>query len=158
MTAPGLVEIVGPHPALIEICDTDTISSVIEVAGAPGPPGPRGQGLLYRGAHDPAIVYEVGDVVTHLGGTWVAAATTGPGAFDPPAWDSYTLPGHHTHTQAVPATVWTINHALGFDPAGILVVSDDGYPLDEVGVQILVPGSTVRLSFDISVAGVAYLS
>ena len=43
-------------------------------------------------------------------------------------------------------------------PAGIVVTSDDGYTLDGFGVQILTPGSVLRLSFDIAVAGTAHLS
>jgi hypothetical protein len=62
-----------------------------------------------------------------------------------------------THIQMVPATVWVITHELGYDPAGALVFSD-GYVMDDFGVQYLVPGLSLRLSFDISLAGVAYLS
>lgn len=63
-----------------------------------------------------------------------------------------------TFTQSVPATVWTITHDLEYDPGGILVVSEDGFVMDGFGVQVLVPGVSLRLSFDISFAGVAYLS
>jgi hypothetical protein len=72
--------------------------------------------------------------------------------------DDLRLRGHNTVEQNVPSTVWIIEHRLGFDPAGILVVDADGFQLDGFGVQYLVPGQLLRLSFDISVAGVAYLS
>lgn len=61
------------------------------------------------------------------------------------------------YTQSIPATVWTITHELGYDPGGIAVFSG-GYLIDEFGYQILTPGSSLRLSFDISIAGAAYLS
>lgn len=60
--------------------------------------------------------------------------------------------------QAIPATVWTIEHGLGFDPAGLVVLSTDGFVLDGFGVQYLAAGASLRLSFDIAVSGVAYLS
>jgi hypothetical protein len=63
----------------------------------------------------------------------------------------------YAYTQTVPGTVWTITHNLGFDPAGVLVFID-GFAVDEYGVQILVPGVSLRLSFDNSVVGVANLS
>ncbi len=64
----------------------------------------------------------------------------------------------YRYEQTQPATVWTIDHYLGYDPGGISVVSDDGYLLDDFGVQYLMPDRILRLSFDIPVAGVAYLS
>lgn len=63
----------------------------------------------------------------------------------------------YAHAQAVSATVWLITHELGYDPAGLLVISD-GYVMDGCGVQVLEPGVSLRLSFDISLAGTAYLS
>ncbi len=60
--------------------------------------------------------------------------------------------------QTDPQTVWTIEHQLGYDPAGIVVVSTDGFVLDGFGVQYLVAGNSLRLSFDIAVSGVAYVS
>lgn len=72
--------------------------------------------------------------------------------------DDLRLRGNTRAEQNVPSTVWLIDHGLGFDPAGIVVVDSDGYALDGFGVQYLIPGQTLRLSFDISVAGVAYLS
>jgi hypothetical protein len=68
------------------------------------------------------------------------------------------LRGNGLFEQPVPSTVWVIDHQLGFDPAGIVVVDADGFTLDGVGVQYLTPGQTLRLSMDIAVAGVAYLS
>lgn len=64
----------------------------------------------------------------------------------------------YRHEQITPATVWDVTHALGFDPAGLTVVSTDGDVMDGGAVQYLTPGQTLRLSFDISFAGFAYLS
>ncbi len=68
------------------------------------------------------------------------------------------LRGNGAFAQTTPSTVWVIDHFLGFDPAGVLVVDADGFALDGVGVQYLIPGQTLRLTFDIAFAGVAYLS
>lgn len=72
--------------------------------------------------------------------------------------DDLRLRGNGAYEQNTPSTVWHVEHGLGFDPAGVLVVDADGFQLDGFGVQYLLPGQTLRLSFDISVAGVAYLS
>ena len=64
----------------------------------------------------------------------------------------------YLHTQVIPATVWTITHNLGFDPAGIVVIDNEGFMRDGFAVQYLDLGVTLRLSFDISLAGTARLS
>lgn len=64
----------------------------------------------------------------------------------------------YVHHQAVAATVWTITHGLGFDPAGQLVVATNGDVLDGYGVQVLSTGASMRLSFDLAFSGTAYLS
>jgi hypothetical protein len=64
----------------------------------------------------------------------------------------------YRHVQAAPASVWTIDHGLGYDPAGLTVISDAGDTMDFAVVQYLDPGQSLRLSFDISLAGTAYLS
>jgi len=67
-------------------------------------------------------------------------------------------PVAYTFSQSVPATVWTIVHRLGFDPAGITVIDADGYQVDGFGTQYLAPGHSLRLAFDIPLSGLAYLS
>lgn len=64
----------------------------------------------------------------------------------------------YTHVQSVPATVWTMTHNLGYDPAGIVVIDGTGFYLDWFGVQYLMSNVSLRLSFDIAVSGTAYLS
>jgi len=65
--------------------------------------------------------------------------------------------GSYLHTQDQPATVWTIQHNLGYDPAGVAVFSD-GYQCDGFVTQYLQAGASLRLSFDIPLAGTARLS
>lgn len=64
----------------------------------------------------------------------------------------------YQHSQPVAATVWTIPHNLGFDPAGLAVINTDGVVIDDPAVQYLTPGQVLRISFDTAVAGTAYLS
>lgn len=80
---------------------------------------------------------------------------SGPGI--PPPVDDAT-PESFVFHQGTPATIWNIIHELGFNPAGITVIDDDGYLRDGFGIQYTVAGQILRLSFDISLAGVAYLS
>lgn len=87
-----------------------------------------------------------------LYGTDTGDGTGGSGGTTDPGTVAY------THTQATPGTVWTVTHELGFDPAGSLVYSADGYLLDGYGVQIMTPGRSLRLSFDLAFAGTAYFS
>jgi hypothetical protein len=63
-----------------------------------------------------------------------------------------------THVQDIPSTVWQITHGLGYDPAGIAVVTADGYLADGFGIQYMTAGKSLRLSFDIALSGVAYCS
>lgn len=64
----------------------------------------------------------------------------------------------YAHDQTTPATVWTITHNTGFDPGGITVVTTDGFIAEDYGVQYLVAGLSLRLTFDNAISGVAYLS
>lgn len=59
---------------------------------------------------------------------------------------------------AIPTSVWTITHMLGYDPAGIVVHDDNGNVLDGWTLQYLEPGVSLRLGFDIPSAGTARLS
>lgn len=69
-----------------------------------------------------------------------------------------TIKTNYLHTQSSSQTVWTINHNLGYDPAGIVITSVDGYMLDGYVVQYLTPGQSLRISFELSFAGTAVLS
>jgi len=65
--------------------------------------------------------------------------------------------GSYLYAQVEPATVWTIEHDLGYDPAGVVVISD-GYQIDGFVTQYLIGGASLRISFDIPLAGTARLS
>lgn len=63
----------------------------------------------------------------------------------------------YTHTQEVPATVWTVNHNLGFRPVAVSMFSSDfGQQWSEFGVQHLDVNS-LRITTDIAVAGIALI-
>lgn len=99
------------------------------------------------------LALDVADLVTVLqieGGPTGPAGPAGPQG--DPAFSAYAW------YQSFAATVWTIPHELGYDPAGVTVIDIDGYVLDGFGVQYLATGDTLRLSFDIPVSGTAYLS
>jgi len=66
--------------------------------------------------------------------------------------------GAYEFVQPLPESVWTIDHGLGFDPAGITVTTDDGYQAEGFVVQYTVPGQSLRLTADIPLAGTARLS
>lgn len=63
--------------------------------------------------------------------------------------------GSYTHAQAVPDTVWTVAHGLGFYP-NVTVVDSSGRQVD--GDVEYLDGDTVRLTFTAAFSGVAYLS
>lgn len=66
--------------------------------------------------------------------------------------------GTYTHTQTIPAAVWTIEHNLGYDPGGVVVILSDGYFATGWALQYLQAGQSLRLSFDLAITGSAVLS
>lgn len=64
----------------------------------------------------------------------------------------------YQHVQSVAGTVWNITHNLGYDPGGLTVITDDGDTIEDAVRQYINPGVSLRLSFDLSIAGTAYLS
>jgi hypothetical protein len=69
--------------------------------------------------------------------------------------------GQHHHVQGTPASIWVINHDLGFNPGGIVVV-DSGGDTHEGLVEYL-DVNTVRITFLVAgvpagFSGHAYLS
>lgn len=57
--------------------------------------------------------------------------------------------------QSIPSTVWTWQHSLGYDPIAVAVIDSNGDWRDEFIIQYLVPGQTLRLSFDQAISGIA---
>lgn len=68
-----------------------------------------------------------------------------------------TVVAGYTHHQTSGSAFWIIDHNLGFDPAGILVIDAEG---DRQWPQITYPitKQRVRLDFSEAVTGTAYLS
>lgn len=132
---------------------------------------PGAKNFTYRGTWITGVDYGVNDVVFYTGNSYIAKLTTNSVAPTVDASDTNWgllaakgapgaagAAGGYLHQQSTPASVWQISHALGFDPAGLTVVSDTGDVMDGGVIQYLVSGQTLRLSFDISFAGTAYLS
>jgi hypothetical protein len=70
-------------------------------------------------------------------------------------------PEHYLHFQGVPASVWTINHNLGFYPGGVSVVDSGGGI--QVGQVHYVDVNTLTVSFfvgghPVAFSGAAFLS
>lgn len=66
-------------------------------------------------------------------------------------------PFAYRHTQATAATIWTIVHNLGWYPGGIQVEGPSGETI--TAYEVSHPDiNTVRLTFNIPMSGVAYLS
>ena len=62
---------------------------------------------------------------------------------------------YHKHVQAVPASVWNINHALGAEP-NVTVVDSAGTQVE--GEVEYLDADNVRLTFQSGFSGEAYLS
>jgi hypothetical protein len=61
----------------------------------------------------------------------------------------------YEHVQATPATVWTINHPLGYDPLVVQVLVDGEPAIAEFVYSI--PDTQVRITFENALAGMARL-
>ena len=64
--------------------------------------------------------------------------------------------GNYTHNQAVPSTVWTVNHNLGFFPAGVMVY--DSTDRQFIGDVEHINTNTLTITFAAGFSGVAYIS
>ena len=63
--------------------------------------------------------------------------------------------GHpYRHVQTVPASVWTVVHGLGYDPSGVITITDSGVVV-LAELSLLVSGQSVRLTFDTQMTGQA---
>ena len=77
-----------------------------------------------------------------------------PGPQGPPGPPGSGVPAH-THVQSVPAALWTITHALGYQP-NITVVDSSNEQVE--GDVIYGPVGTISLIFSAAFSGTAYLS
>lgn len=93
----------------------------------------------------------------------VASANIGPAGpkGDPgePGLQGTTGPsgGSYEHTQVTPGTVWTIQHNLGYRPAGLHIITDAGDEVEPASWAYSSADITV-LTFTESYSGTAYLS
>lgn len=62
----------------------------------------------------------------------------------------------YTHNQTIPASIWTINHNLGFHPGGVLVIDSAGETCN--GVTQVINSNQVVLVFSSAFSGKAYIS
>lgn len=83
--------------------------------------------------------------------TWPPPNIPVPPDPDPPGSDT-----SFVYQQSTPAAVWTIVHNLGYYPAGIR--TEDTAGTEVVGVPDYPSPTTVRITFNWPIAGVAYLS
>ena len=88
--------------------------------------------------------------------TGPAAATITGTAADPIL--NLVLPsgGKYTHTQGSPATTWTINHDLGYEPGGVSIVDSGGTMV--TGTVSYASVNQIVVSFTSAFGGKAYIS
>tara|TARA_Y100001949_G_scaffold26666_1_gene19700 strand:- start:300 stop:719 length:420 start_codon:yes stop_codon:yes gene_type:complete len=138
-----------PHNSeTVTVTKTKTATTVIEGAtdvvsvSAPGKPGPAGS----------ISTMTVGTVTTG-----VAAATITGTAADPIL--NLVMPsgtGQYKHTQGTPATTWTIDHNLGYEPGGVAIVDSGGTIV--TGTVTYSSVDRIVVSFTSAFGGKAYIS
>ena len=138
-----------PHNSeTVTVTKTKTATIVKEGAtdvvtvSAPGKPGPSGA----------ISTMTVGTVTAG-----VAAATITGTAADPVL--NLVLPsgtGQYKHTQGTPATTWTIDHNLGYEPGGVSVVDSSGTIV--TGTVTYISVNQIVVSFTSAFGGKAYIS
>ena len=93
----------------------------------------------------------------------IGTVTTGPAAatitgtsVDPVL--NLVLPsgGSYRHTQGTPATTWTINHNLGYEPGGVAIVDSGGTIV--TGTVTYASVNQIVVSFTSAFGGKAYIS
>lgn len=172
----GLLALHGYDVVAAGVTATSGTTPAVTITGTPGnpvfnftlpkgDPGATGAGFTYQGTWNSGTTYFVRDVVALNGSTYVA--TSGSVGQDPSttsgSWALWAAKGGgatsgYKHVQSTAGAVWIITHNLGFDPGGLKVITSDGDTIDDAVTQYVDPGVTLRLSFDLSIAGTAYLS
>lgn len=95
---------------------------------------------------------------TKSGTNWGQPGPAGPPGPPGPAGEPGAPGGAYSFTQPWGATEWRITHNLGYDPAGITVVDNEGYLADGWSVSYTKPGVSLTLVFQLPCAGKARLS
>lgn len=62
----------------------------------------------------------------------------------------------YEHTQNIPNMNWVIQHGLGYRPAGVKVYDTDDVEME--GLVVFQSENVMILTFDVAVAGTAYIS
>lgn len=120
---------------VLEAPTTDVL--LVGSTGPSGDPGPATEGATGQSAYQLAV--SLGFIGSEA--EWIASL--GAGAYE--------------HVQVNPLEVWTVQHNLGYRPAGLHIITDDG---DEVDPASLAYSSdTVAvITFTEPYSGTAYLS
>lgn len=168
---PGLLPVGWKYRVYERIANTSRSSFLIELPEGEGPlelddvvpvsPAPP------TGSYTPATLTAKGDILTRTASGYARlpvgesgrVLSADPGAPTGLAWVSPSSGGgeggFYAHTQASPATTWTIDHGLGYRP-NVAVEDTDGNSLD---VTVQWPTvNRVLVLFGPSTAGKAYLS
>ena len=137
-----------PHNSeTVTVTKTKTATTVIEGAtdvvtvSAPGKPGPAGS----------ISTMTVGTVTTGP----ASASVTGTAA-NPVINLVMPTGGSYSHTQGTPATTWTINHNLGYEPGGVAIVDSSGTIV--TGTVTYSSVDRIVVSFTSAFGGKAYIS
>lgn len=152
---PTVVHVVEPVDITAAVLDLDDLGDVDTSGGVPG----VAYALRRAGVDDPWRLVPTVDAeglvlrvelgapggVAQLGDDGILRAAQRPAV----AW---------THTQLLPATLWQINHGLGFDPAGVYVEDGEGVALEPARITHPIPGATTEIIFGLPVYGTARLS
>jgi hypothetical protein len=133
--------------------------------------------LTWRGEWNALTTYPADSVVGRNGSSYVASSSnSGQDPLNGPPWSllaskgdpgpqgdqgppgaSGSAPQAFVHTQGTSSSVWTINHNLGYNPAGIYVKDSAGTEHEPADVEHIDENTTV-LHFSFPFGGIARLS
>jgi len=150
---------VTEQPSILNISEDNVTLLVNEEIltlniGTSGPQGPRGSSVLH-GSGEPSILLGLPNDFYINTDTQEMYGPKTLGSWGTPVNLVTTQELGYVHTQTVPSNVWTISHNLGFIP-NITVV--DSFERVVEGSYEYLNATTVRLTFDGSFSGKAYLS
>lgn len=131
----------GKDPVRVEVGTKKNTSVAIpsDVRGVPGPEGPS----AYELALEDGFIGTLEEWVASLRGPQGEQGPQGPSG------------GYHRHIQAIPESVWVIDHEIGHQPA-VTVVDSGG--TEVVGAVSYPSASQVVVEFSSAFAGTAHLT